>query len=180
MAVTNKNDSEEENFIRWSDNDYSNYFDKFKNRIHSHSGSVETRDESTDATTRAINNRIAEANDKISTINKDIIKSREEIADLKRQITDNKTKQIETLGLFVALFAFLSVQVQIFKEQRDPIVLIGLSLISGGLITFFVLILDLMIRARHEIDSLVYVRFFLLLTVSLCLSTVGIMLVIIK
>ncbi|GEM_PF-3709137 len=133
-----------------------------------------------------------ELNDKINAANKrfdSIVASTEaelrsvrktvndQLKEVTKQIDESKNRVVETLALFAALFTFLSLQVQIFKDERDPDIVIGIVLITGGLITFFVLILDLMIKSKGESNNLMKTRFFLLFATSILLIIAGTLLI---
>ena len=95
---------------------------------------------------------------------------------VKDQIDASKDRVVETLAVFAALFTFLSLQVQVFKDETNPNKLLGLVLVSGGLITFFVLILDLMIKTKSETQNFLKTRFYLLFFSSVILIGVGVLL----
>lgn len=130
-----------------------------------------------------INRKLDEANQKFLELEEKIEETKndtktridKELEVVRQKIDESKTRVVETLGLFVALFTFLSLQVQIFKDERNIDQIIGLVLITGGLITFFVLVLDIMIKNKDDAKGLLKTRFFLLLIVSLLLVAAGIL-----
>lgn len=130
-----------------------------------------------------INRKLDEANIKFLDLEKKIEKTAKEtkiqidkeLLDVRQKIDESKSRIVETLGLFVALFTFLSLQVQIFKDERDVDQVLGLVLITGGLIAFFVLILDIMIKNKDDAKGFLRTRFFLLLAISLLLVGAGIL-----
>lgn len=137
-----------------------------------------------------LNDKLAEANEKfdqlindtkkeLKIIRKSVKTSESEMEDkivnVSKEIDESKDRVVETLALFAALFTFLSLEVQVFKGEQDPNKLIGLILIAGGLVTFFILILDLMIKSKGESKDLMKTRFFLLLTMSIFLIIAGIL-----
>jgi len=130
-----------------------------------------------------INKKLDEANESFTKLENKVeqiersTKSKidKELSDLRLRIDESKSRVVETLALFAALFTFLSLQVQIFKEQTDVDQVLGLVLITGGLITFFVLILDLMIKNKDDAKNFLRIRFFLLLSISVLLIACGIL-----
>lgn len=65
--------------------------------------------------------------------------------DLDKKIDDSKIRIIETLGIFVALFTFISINFQVFKSYKNPVAISGLILILLGSLTTFITILDFLI-----------------------------------
>lgn len=109
------------------------------------------------------------------------VKLDKELSKVKQQIDESKTKVVETLALFAALFTFLSLQMKALTDQTDIDRIIGLILISGGMVTFFVLILDIMIKTRAEANSkIMKIRFGLLLSISILLIISGILMLTLK
>lgn len=135
-------------------------------------------------TDRELNRKIEEANAKIEKLVEKTEKSlnqtkgqmETDFKEVKKQIDESKGRVVETLALFAALFTFLSLQVQIFKEERDAGRMIALILITGGIVTFFVLILDLMIKSKNDSESLQTIRFSLLLAMSMLMIISGVLL----
>jgi hypothetical protein len=71
------------------------------------------------------------------------ISSSKKIDKVKDQTEKIKSKIIETLGIYVALFTFVSVNFQILKDNKEPLMaLLLIFILLGGLI-FFILVLDL-------------------------------------
>ncbi len=62
-----------------------------------------------------------------------------------KKIEQSRDKNIETLGLFVALFTFISIEFTLFREITNFSAAVSISLIAAGLLIFFVLILHLII-----------------------------------
>jgi len=75
---------------------------------------------------------------------------------LKEEIEKSKLKIIETLGIFVALFTFISVEFQTFRIYQDPKEISGLTLILLGALLFFILIFDLILN-KENINPLVII-----------------------
>ena len=62
---------------------------------------------------------------------------------LESKIEDSKLKIIETLGIFVALFTFISVETQILRSEVSLLAATGFSLIIlGGLFLFLIILLS--------------------------------------
>ena len=61
---------------------------------------------------------------------------------LSDKIDDSKLKTIETLGIFVALFTFVSIDFQVFKMFNNPQSIAGLMLILLGSLLTFITVLD--------------------------------------
>lgn len=116
------------------------------------------------------NKKIQNSEARIQHLNKKLEK---DMIEVKKGIDDSKNKTVETLAVFAALFTFLSLQVQILRDSKSVHQLMGFSLVSAGLVTFFVLILDLMIKSKSELYVSFYVRFGLLMAVSSALIIVG-------
>ncbi len=74
---------------------------------------------------------------------KDEIKTSEDR--LNKKIDDSKLKIIETLGIFVALFTFVSIDFQVFRAYKNPWSIGGLILILLGSLTMFLILLDYLI-----------------------------------
>lgn len=69
---------------------------------------------------------------------------------LDKKIDDSKIRVIETLGIFVALFTFVSIDFQVFKSYKDPLTISGLILILLGSLSMFIVLLDyLVINSDH-------------------------------
>ncbi len=88
------------------------------------------------------------------------------------KIEETKNQNIETLGLFVALFTFISAEFSLFKNVPDYSVAISLTLIIAGLLILFVLLLYNVVRAASS-DKWWYV-YALLFVVALGLIILGI------
>jgi len=67
---------------------------------------------------------------------------------LENKIDDSKLKIIETLGIFVALFTFISIEFQVFRSYESAMAIAGLTLVILGSLTFFVTILDFVLNVN--------------------------------
>ncbi len=79
-------------------------------------------------------------------IQKEFKKQREDINnaldETKERIENNRNDNVQTLAVFVALFTFISVDFQIFKQISDFYSALSLVMILLGALTFFVLLLN--------------------------------------
>lgn len=66
------------------------------------------------------------------------------------KIEESKNQNIETLGLFVALFTFISVEFSLFNDIKDFNSIISLTFIIAGLLAFFVLLLYNVVRTANS------------------------------
>jgi len=62
--------------------------------------------------------------------------------EMKKEINSSRLKVIETLGIFAALFTFISIEFQTFRIYKNPASIGGLTLILLGSLLFFVITLD--------------------------------------
>jgi hypothetical protein len=89
---------------------------------------------------KEIQNKLAEANRKID--------------DTSLRTEDIKTKVIETLAVFTALFTFLSITFQILKDNSNPILALSLIAVAAGILIIFVLLVDWVARYwRYEANT---------------------------
>jgi Mn2+/Fe2+ NRAMP family transporter len=117
---------------------------------------------------KKINNRISEIEKRLDSFNERFQKQND-------KLNSDKTRVIETLGIFVALFTFISSEIQIFKNESNTFRALGLSLVFAGILAFFVLILELTVRSNEELkDRTSWFRFCILLIMSVALITSGI------
>lgn len=73
--------------------------------------------------------------------------------DLDDKIENSKLSVIETLGVFVALFTFISIDFQVFRSYRDPYAITGLTLILLGSVSFLISVLDFFILKARSIKN---------------------------
>ncbi len=82
------------------------------------------------------------------------------INSVEEKITEFKIKTIEILAIFVALFTFVSVDIQIFKSEISFYTAIGFSLIMLGSLLLFILTLYVFIDlSAHQNKSKLIVGF---------------------
>lgn len=72
---------------------------------------------------------------------------------LEEKIDNSKLSVIETLGIFVALFTFLSIDIQIMRSTFSLIGLLGFILLTLGALLFFVIILHILVVSEKKITS---------------------------
>lgn len=89
--------------------------------------------------------KIAEALQKLRSHQAEIDDTKKELKKAGETIEDSKTKLIETLGIFIALFAFVSIEFNLGKNL-DEWGVVSFSLILAGILLIFVLSLDYVIR----------------------------------
>lgn len=91
------------------------------------------------------------------TVVNDVVRNTEE--KLRDKIDDSKLKTIETLGIFVALFTFVSVEFQIFRIFHTPASIGGLTAILLGSLLFFSIILDYVLDSSDNPKNKFYPLF---------------------
>lgn len=96
----------------------------------------------------------AEVDNRITDLEKQTSKIEEKIDRFDEKIKDSNLKTIETLGIFVALFTFVSVEFQIFKDQVTFLAGLGFTLILLGSLLSFLWILRISVRENQSNDSM--------------------------
>ena len=96
----------------------------------------------------ALNKKWGGLNVKIGNFEQKIQPLEEKISELDEKIHDSNLKIIETLGIFVALFTFVSVEFQIFRSFSSWYAGASLSLILLGALTFFSLLILLLLQKK--------------------------------
>jgi len=88
--------------------------------------------------------------------------------EFRREIDKKYNRNIEVLAIFVALFTFISIDFQIFKQPISIIAAMGVSLITLGALSFFVLLLGFMTENNNFYKKLfALVIIFMVLGISL-------------
>ncbi len=98
--------------------------------------------------------------------NRRIDKIDEKILEYDKKIESSKLSVIETLGIFVALFTFVSIDFQVFRSYRDWHAITGLTLILLSSMSFLVSIFDFIINKKLGLSR----TFFILLEVLFIIS----------
>ncbi|MCK5285968.1 MAG: hypothetical protein KAJ58_01950 [Candidatus Pacebacteria bacterium] len=78
---------------------------------------------------------------------------KEEIAEQIDKIQETKDQNIETLGIFVSLFTFISFSVQIFKSESSPFFVLGIISFILGALVLFIFILNATIKKEGLFHS---------------------------
>lgn len=63
-----------------------------------------------------------------------------DLPEIRKEIKDNTSKSLELLGIFVALFTFVSVEFQLFRSSAQTLIVPLSLIIAGGLIMFLSLL----------------------------------------
>lgn len=117
---------------------------------------------------------IGEGESKAFNNQKVIDATKKEINDLKKEVTEFKIKTIEILAIFVALFTFVSVDIQIFKSEISFLSATGTSLITLGALLFFISILHLLLDYSQNYLKQNKNIFISIVVISVILIAVGI------
>ncbi|MBP9814367.1 hypothetical protein KBC80_04240 [Candidatus Woesebacteria bacterium] len=84
----------------------------------------------------------------------DFLTQERRIQKVEDKMDESKTQLIETLGLFVALFTFISVGFSIFQGLKPDVHgAISFMLLLGGLLIFFILLLHVIVRMGKDVWS---------------------------
>lgn len=87
---------------------------------------------------------------------------------LTKKIDDSKLSIIETLGIFVALFTFISIDIQILKSTFNLLAITGLIFVTLGALLFFAIVLHVLVTEHTEkIDYKFWVGLFLTIVLLL-------------
>ena len=139
------------------------------------SGTIEDLDKKIDF----VNERFDQLKAEMQKVTDDAQKNlKTETDKMSQKVEESKGRVIETLGLFVALFTFLSLQVQIMKDETNIIHITGMLLLSGGMISLFVMLLDLIIHAKDGSEHKPGLRFTVLFGICILLIGGGIVILI--
>jgi len=76
---------------------------------------------------------------------------------VRQEMLDGSNKNIETLGLFVALFTFISVEIQFFKSPLSLIHIIAYSLFLLGALILLVVVLDFILKGKNWSQLFVFI-----------------------
>lgn len=93
-----------------------------------------------------------EPEDIISIVNK---KVEDEVNKIKIELNDYKAKIIEVLAIFVALFTFVSVDIQVFKTDISTLSAMGFTLVMLGALLLFILVLAYLFDEEKKKDKLI-------------------------
>lgn len=87
----------------------------------------------------------------IQELAQDSSKTKEELKDIKKEQDRNRISVIESIGIFVALFTFISISFQVFNSYRDPWTISGLLIILLGSISFFLSLFNIFIFGYNSV-----------------------------
>lgn len=96
---------------------------------------------------------LAESKKESEKLKSDISEIKGELGAFKKdldKLEGRETRTIETLGVFVALFTFLSINIQIFSTVSDLVSAIIFSTLLGGICAFFLQIFFLILPRKSE------------------------------
>lgn len=105
----------------------------------------------------------------ISTIVSGVVEA--EVRKIKLELNDYKAKIIEVLAIFVALFTFVSVDIQVFKTDISTLSAMGFTLVMLGALLLFILVLAYLFDEEKSKDKLI--RYSLFIT-SIAFIVIGI------
>lgn len=88
---------------------------------------------------------------------KDIVNGVEEKLD--KKIDDSKTRLVETLGIFVALFTFISVNINIFRKTKDLFAASVFMVLMALTIIFFMSPLLLLVQKDEINNKVCFLKF---------------------
>lgn len=117
--------------------------------------SKKVQNDLTEKLERDIDIKIGETLTKINEANINLKNLKKE---LKIEIENSKLSTVETLGIFVALFTFVSIEFQVFRSYRDYQAISGLTLIFLGSIFLFLIFFDYLIIQTKNINENINLR----------------------
>ena len=140
---------------------------------------------------RELNDKLKHAEDKITALElsisdaiSDVESSKDtlhnQIEEAKKNFEDkverDKFKAVEIIGVFVALFTFVSSEIQIYSKVNSIEKAVAVSLVFAGMLNLFVTMLLLMVKpdSQSTLQERVDSRFWMLLFVSSVLIISGV------
>lgn len=100
---------------------------------------------------KQIENQFGELRSYIQREKKDLSEFKEKLED---RLEDQKIKVIEVLGVFISIFTFISVDIQIFKENRNAFILVGFVLVLLSALMAFNLLLKVLSGREIEFTKI--------------------------
>lgn len=97
-----------------------------------------------------LNNKLDFFNRGVNDMQQKVKKLEKESKNLTRNIENQKINVIEILGIFISIFTFISVDIQIFKDQKNPFILTGFILVMLGSLILFNLMLKSIIKSQFQ------------------------------
>ncbi|MFA6100287.1 MAG: hypothetical protein WC750_05490 [Patescibacteria group bacterium] len=108
--------------------------------------------------------------EKQKSLDEEYKKLREEVSSWEQKLDENKLKIVELLGIFVALFTFVSLDFGLFKDPPKWHDAFSLVLTTAGILIGFILTLELIINTSKGLPMK---RYILLYALSGCLIVGG-------
>jgi|GEM_PF-3849205 len=87
----------------------------------------------------------------------------DDLEKIRHEMSESSNKNIETLGLFVALFTFISVEIQFFKSPLNLIHVIAYSLFLLGALVLLITVLDFILKGKSWSQLLVFLMSIILI-----------------
>ncbi len=95
----------------------------------------------------------AEIRSQLYIYQQEVVKLDAKISETNKKIEQSRDKNIEALGLFVALFTFISIEFSLFREITNFSAAVSITLIAAALLLLFVLSLHLIIISSGNNSS---------------------------
>lgn len=83
-------------------------------------------------------------------IEEELKNQKADLKELRKETSDIKQKSIEMLGIFVAVFTFISIDFQILKTVTNTVSGLGLILVSAGLLLLFPLAVSYILDPKNK------------------------------
>ena len=100
---------------------------------------------------------ISKQSESIDKLNEIVANFKDEVERLKekleKKIDDSRIRVVETLGIFVALFTFISIDFQVYRSYRHPLSISGLTLILLGSLLSIIILLDYFVIRNNNPDE---------------------------
>jgi hypothetical protein len=111
----------------------------------------------------------------INILKENVKQLRSELLETKRSFSSDKISLITVLGIFVSIFTFISVEIQVLKYICDFYKIVGFTFILPAILMIFVVTLDYVARSWIDNNSqIAYKKICLVLVVIFILMFVGI------
>jgi len=93
-------------------------------------------------------------------------KNTDKFEEYETKIEDTQKKVTESIGIFVAIFSFVSIEFNFLKQTSSSQTLVKLTLILSSILLFFICILSIFMRCKFSIFT-VLVLIFALISIGL-------------
>jgi hypothetical protein len=90
-----------------------------------------------------------------------------------KELSSNQIRLIETLGIFVALFTFISINIQIFRNVSDLLSATLFSIILAALTGIIILTMVLVIHSYEKENKTWWIKFKVLISLFMVLIMLG-------